>query len=161
MRKTALLLLVAALNPAVAVETGNTQLRAVQPGATAADPSTSEATDITAIDRVEAGYWGITVDELQRARRLMRGPRGAFSVSNISPVEVLGIHARSDAERDRYAELFAKLLHDDTQRVLAWQRAGDAAMQRLHPREKAIDFDRAPNAPTLPNWYFTPGGSAP
>ncbi|AKU12461.1 MAG: hypothetical protein AzoDbin1_03941 [Azoarcus sp.] len=160
MRKTVLFLLVAALHPAAAVETGHTQLRAVQPGTTAAYPSAPDATEVAAVDRVEAGYWGITLEELHRARRLMRGPRGAFSVATISPVEVLGIHARSDAERDRYAELFAKLLHDDTQRVLAWQRAGDAATRRLYPHGKAIDFGRAPNAPTLPNWYFTPGGAA-
>jgi hypothetical protein len=160
MRKTVLFLLVAALHPAAAVETGRTQLQGVQAGATAADPSAAEATDVAAIERVEAGYWGITLEELHRARRLMRGPRGAFSVSSISPVEVLGIHARSDAERDRYAEHFARLLHDDTQRVLAWQRAGDAAMRRLYPHDQAIDFGRAPNTPTLPNWYFTPGGAA-
>jgi len=161
MRKTVLFLLVAALHPAAAVETGHTRLRGVQPGTTGTAPSAAEATEVAAVDRVEAGYWAITVEELQRARHLMRGPRGAFSVSNISPVEVLGIHARSDAERDRYAELFTKLLHDDAQRVLAWQRAGDAAMRRLFPQDKAIDFGRAPNAPSLPNWYFAPGGAAP
>ena len=52
----------------------------------------------------------------------MQGPRGTFSSPQLSPIEALGIHARTDAERDRYAKLFAQVTYDDTQRVLAWSR---------------------------------------
>ncbi|MCB1918330.1 MAG: hypothetical protein KDG52_21780, partial [Rhodocyclaceae bacterium] len=83
-------------------------------------------------DLVEAQLWGLELAEIQRARQLMAGPRGAFSVANISPVEVLGIHARTPAERDRYAELFARMTYEDLQRVLAFQQAYDTALRRLN-----------------------------
>ena len=91
--------------------------------------------------------WGIELDDLQRARQLMRGPRGAFSVSNISPVEVLGIHARTPAEKRKYAELFARLMVEDSERVLAFQREYDAAVKRLYPDIKVVDF-RGQRVPT-------------
>ena len=61
----------------------------------------------------------------------MRGPRGAFSVANISPLEVLGIHAETPAERRAYADRLVKLLYEDTERVLAFEREVQAAWQRL------------------------------
>jgi hypothetical protein len=158
----ALALLIALTNVG-AVETGETRIDTVGRSATDAGRSDRLPTEVSRTDVLEAGYWGITLEELHRARHLMRGPRGAFSDPRISPVEVLGIHARSDAERDRYAALFAKLLHEDTDRVLAWQRAGDTAMRRLYPTDKVVDFSFGRPAgvgQTLPNWFFSPGGSA-
>ncbi|MDP1165713.1 integrating conjugative element protein, partial [Klebsiella pneumoniae] len=55
-------------------------------------------------DRILARIWGLTDDEMQRAQLLLRGPRAAFSVANLTPIEALGIHARNAAERKRYAE---------------------------------------------------------
>ena len=88
-----------------------------------------------------ANEWGITEAEWRRYRELMGGIRGSLSVSGISPVEVLGIHARSEEERRRYAELWARLRHDDAQRVLAFERAYQDAARRLFP-EPAIDHAR-------------------
>jgi len=158
----ALALLIALTNVG-AVETEETRIDTVGRSATDAGRSDRTPTEVSRTDVLEAGYWGITLQELHRARHLMRGPRGAFSDPRISPVEVLGIHARSDAERDRYAALFAKLLHEDTERVLAWQRAGDSAMRRLYPTGKVVDFSLGRPAgvgKALPNWFFSPGGSA-
>jgi integrating conjugative element protein (TIGR03759 family) len=91
------------------------------------------------IEQVEARYgrdelaqaWGLTAEEAERYEFLMRGPRGAFSVTNISPIEVLGIHADTPAERQHYAERLVRLLYEDTERVLAFERATQAAWQRL------------------------------
>lgn len=157
------LALLTALTNVGAVETGETRIDTVGRGAADVGRSEHARTEVSRTDVLEAGYWGISLDELHRARHLMRGPRGAFSDPRISPVEVLGVHARSDAERDRYAELFAKLLHEDTERVLAWQRAGDSAMRRLYPAGKVVDFSvgrPAGAGKTLPNWFFSPGGAA-
>lgn len=146
-----------------AVDTATTEVAATRRNTTDKASAAIPETSVSSTDVLEARYWGITVEELQRARILMRGPRGAFSDPRISPVEVLGVHARSDAERTRYGELFAKLLHDDAERVLAWQRAGTEAMRRLYPNDKVVDFSglRPANAKgkTLPNWFFTPGAN--
>ena len=112
------------------------------------------------LDVVAARYWGLTLEEMERAKLLMSGPRGAFSDPRISPVEVLGVHARSDAERTKYAELFARMLHEDTERVLAWNLAGSRAMQRMFPNEPVFDLGKGKSQGqgAIPNWYFAPAG---
>lgn len=156
-----LLLLVFA--DAGAVDTATTNVAATRRNTTDKASTGIPETSVSSTDVLEAGYWGITVEELHRAQILMRGPRGAFSDPRISPVEVLGVHARSDAERTRYGELFARLLHDDAERVLAWQRAGTEAMRRIYPNDKVVDFSSlrpaSTKGKTLPNWFFTPGAS--
>ena len=91
--------------------------------------------------RGRAQDWGLTEGELRRYQELMGGIRGSLSVAGISPVEVLGIHARNDDERRRYAELWARLRHEDAERVLAFERAYQEAARRLFP-EPAIDHAR-------------------
>ncbi len=54
----------------------------------------SEANGLTEADKVAGQIWGLSTEEMGRVKLLMKGPRGAFSVGNISPIEVLGIHAR-------------------------------------------------------------------
>lgn len=71
--------------------------------------------------------WGLTQNEYARYENLMKGIRGSISPDSISPLEVLGIHARSDAERDRYAKMWADQMEKDAERVLAFQRAYDEA----------------------------------
>ncbi|NMG16271.1 integrating conjugative element protein [Aromatoleum bremense] len=157
------LLLLPVLADVRAVDTATTEVAATRPGITDRQFAGTSDTGVSSTDILEARYWGITVEELQRARILMRGPRGAFSDPRISPVEVLGVHARSDAERTRYGELFARLLHDDAERVLAWQRAGTEAMRRLYPNDKVVDFSglrpASAKGKVLPNWFFAPGAS--
>ena len=74
----------------------------------------------------------------------MQGIRGSISPPTISPIEVLGIHARDDAERQRYAEAWARLMHEDAERILAFQRAYDVAAKRLYSNEPLIDITRLP-----------------
>lgn len=75
--------------------------------------------------------WGLAEQEARRYAALMRGPRGAFSVANISPLEVLGIHAETPVQRRAYADRLVRLLYEDTERVLAFERETQAAWQRL------------------------------
>jgi hypothetical protein len=96
------------------------------------------ATTITASDRAVSSLWEITPEEAMRVRLLMKGIRGTISVKNISPYEVLGIHARSEAERRQYAERFARMMVEDTQRVLAFNTAYLEAHERLYPGAKAM-----------------------
>jgi integrating conjugative element protein (TIGR03759 family) len=109
-------------------------------GAPAAFADTpARQTEQRPLEQVESRYardelahaWGLTTQEAERYEVLMRGPRGAFSVPSISPIEVLGIHADTPAERRQYAERLVRLLYEDTERVLAFERATQAAWQRL------------------------------
>jgi integrating conjugative element protein (TIGR03759 family) len=82
--------------------------------------------------------------EWRRYKQMMQGVRGSISPSTLSPIEVLGIHARDEAERQRYAEAWARAMHEDVDRILTFQRAYDAAGKRLYPNEPLIDIERLP-----------------
>ena len=127
---------------AQAAEPVQTRITATQPAPLAAEPNRVDAAHLQALDMEQARIWGLTVAEVQRARILMQPgtARAAFSSPNLSPIEALGIHAASDAERRRYAELFVKAVHADTERVLAWMASYATTYARLYPNEPAIDF---------------------
>lgn len=110
---------------------------------TSATTAQAAQTQVESADRTTARYWGLTLDDYRRYQALMKGVRGAISDPRISPIEVLGIHARDDAERRKYAEMFARMMADDTQRVLQFQLEYDRAFRRLHPKLVALDFGAA------------------
>ncbi|MBW8833033.1 MAG: hypothetical protein JF606_27350 [Burkholderiales bacterium] len=109
-------------------------------------PLPQTSTIWSANDSTLAQLWNLSVPEVQRARILMQGPRGAFSSPQLTPIEALGIHARTEAERDRYARLFAQVTYDDTQRVLAWSRVAQSELQRLAAGQDVLNFDNVPKA---------------
>lgn len=90
-----------------------------------------------------AQQWGLSVTEWQRYQTLMQGIRGSLS-PNLSPIETLGVHARTPAERRRYAEMWATEMQRDTARVLAFQREYNAAWQRLYPDLRMFDLASLP-----------------
>jgi hypothetical protein len=134
--------------PSGAAEAVQTRTGTTQPTASAATTLALDAARQQAADLERARLWGLTVEDIQRARMLMQpgSARAAFSSPNLSPVEALGIHARSDAERRKYAELFARALHADTERIVAWMATYSAIYARLYPNEPVIDF-RGRNLP--------------
>jgi hypothetical protein len=128
---------------AIAVDIGATQTAQSQPA-----PRTVTRTSASTISDEElAQVWSLTIPEVRRARMLMQGPRGAFSSPQLSPIEALGIHARTDAEREHYARLFARISYEDTLRVLAWSRSAQAEAQRLTAGQPVLNFADAPKAP--------------
>jgi integrating conjugative element protein (TIGR03759 family) len=108
-------------------------------------PSAIERSDLTASERARAEVWRLSATEWRRYRSLMEGIRGSISPATISPIEVLGIHARDDAERRRYAEQWAIMMREDAERILAFQRAYDQAGRLLYPGESLIDVARLPD----------------
>lgn len=102
-----------------------------------------ELSRLTDSERAQSRQWGLSEADWQRYKTLMQGVRGRLS-PNISPIEALGIHARTDDERQRYAEMWAKALREDTERVLAFQHAYDNAWKRLYGDEPLIDLSRLP-----------------
>lgn len=113
-------------------------------GARAPESRRSEVRATAVVESVveEAARWNITESEYARYQLLMRGFRGRVSAPRITPIEVLGIHAQSDAERRRYAELWVRLIREDTARVLEFSNAVHAAHQRYRPDEPLIDRGR-------------------
>ena len=111
---------------------------------TGKETSTSERSVLSASERTHARTWNLSETEWQRYRQLMQGIRGSISPETISPIEVLGIHARDEAERQRYADAWARAMHEDVDRILAFQRAYDAAGKRLYPNEPLIDVGQLP-----------------
>ena len=96
-------------------------------------------TDLDASERARATVWALDQAEWRRYRALMQGVRGSVSPATLSPVEVLGIHARDAAERQKYAEQWARLMREDAERILAFQQAYDEAQHRLFPQSQLID----------------------
>ncbi len=90
-------------------------------------------------DKVQRQQWALSETDWTRYKTLMQGIRGSISPANISPLEVLGTHARTDAERKKYAEQWVRMRHEDVERILAFQAAYDAADARLYPDEQFID----------------------
>lgn len=113
-------------------------------GSSTAVPSEVARTHADDTDRLVQQMWGLTAEEMRRSKVLALGPRGAFSVEKISPLEILGIHARTDAERRQYAERLARLFHEDVARSIAWNAEMAAAMARLYPNEPMVSFDGMP-----------------
>lgn len=102
-----------------------------------AAPSAAASHADTAGAGLARQQWGLDETEWQRYQVLMLGIRGSVSPSTLSPLEVLGIHARDDAERRKYAKRFAAMMREDVERILAFQAAYDAAAAELNPGRAA------------------------
>ena len=101
-------------------------------------------------DEQLARDWGLGSEEWARYRELMQGPLGVHS-PNIDPLAALGIEARSDEEQRRYAELQVQVEARRVEKLLAYQRAYDAAWQRLYPelRRVALPVADMASVPTI------------
>ena len=130
----------------VSVRLGLAALIAGSPlAAAAADTAPTEpaATQVeaAALDRTEiarAQLFGLSAEDWSRYRTLMQGPRGLWSPT-LDPVWVLGIHAETEAERARFAELAARREHERVAAELAFARAYAQAFERLYPGEPVMD----------------------
>ncbi len=100
---------------------------------------------------LDGSHWHLNAEEWERVETLKAEFRQYISDQQISPLEVLGIHARTDAERQRYARRWARLMIEDAERVLAFQRAYDVAVRDLVEEQPLIDLAHLPvRASTLP-----------
>lgn len=102
------------------------------------EPSTENVTGT----RFSRKQWQLTGTEWNRYLTLMQGVRGSISPKTLSPIEVLGVHARSDKERVKYARQWAEIMREDTQRVLAFQAAYNEAWREMNPTGEIIDVKK-------------------
>ncbi len=111
-------------------------------GAHAQEPSTKilvetnskhHSSDALPIDKaLLAQQWGLREEELDRFRTLMQGPLGTYS-PNLDPLSALGIEARTDIERQRYALLQVDAEAARVEKLLSYQRAYDQAWKDRYP----------------------------
>ncbi|MDP8185309.1 TIGR03759 family integrating conjugative element protein [Phocoenobacter skyensis] len=81
-----------------------------------------------------AREWGLTTEEWNKYLKLSKGERGFWS-PGLDPLTVLGTEAKTVAERERYARLLARKMHDRVEREIAFQLAYDKAFKELYPNE--------------------------
>ncbi len=138
--RTTLILLLAALHPPASAQQAPQQTSNVQPS------RASQSQIAHSQDARLAKEWGLREDEFARYRELMEGPLGIHS-PNLDPLSALGIEARSDEERQRYAALQVQAEARRVEKLLAYQRAYDEAWQRLHPGMQRVNLpDEKPGA---------------
>ena len=137
-----LILLLMALHLPVSAQQTPQQAANIQP------TRTSQSQITHSQDTRLARDWGLRDDEFARYRELMEGPIGVYS-PNLDPLSALGIEARSDEERRRYAELQVQVEARRVEKLLAYQRAYDEAWQRLNPGMQRVNLpDDKPGAAT-------------
>lgn len=119
-------LLVAALAPVAA---------SAAPGAGTVDSEVAES-EVRDSER-RAAAWNLSAEDWTRYEQLMRGRRGVWT-PGADPLLVLGAHARTAAERRRYAEAFVLAEHRRVEGELAFERAVQAAWARLFPGRPRI-----------------------
>jgi integrating conjugative element protein (TIGR03759 family) len=99
-------------------------------------------------DEKKAHEWGLKAEEWARYNELMQGPLGVHS-PGLDPLTALGIEARSDEERRRYATLQVQVEARRVDKILAYQRAYDAAWQQQFSGQPRVK-DLSGNAATDP-----------
>lgn len=89
-----------------------------------------------------AGSWNLSREDWTRYEELMRGRRGVWTPDG-DPLLVLGAHARTEAERRRYAEAFVLAEYQRVEGELAFERAVQAAWVRLFPGQLRVTEPKA------------------
>ena len=132
--------------PALAVPVGQSvSTTEIEKTSTVSHAAATTPLSMTELARSNA--WDLSEVEWRRYQSLMLGIRGSVSAANLSPIEVLGIHARDSAERRAYAERWARAMREDAERILAFQHAYDAAAKRLFMGQALINVGKLQTLP--------------
>lgn len=97
----------------------------------------------------EAAVWELTVEEEQRYVQLMQN-RSAIYYEGLrqTPIDILGLHARTEAEREHFAELSARQEAQKVAKNIAWNNAFHQAYNRLFQNVPVVGaFDLSPYSP--------------
>lgn len=100
--------------------------------------------------------WGLTREEWGRYEELKKSARGIWS-PNLDPLTMLGVEARNESERTRYAELLAKKEFQRTEKELAFQITYSRVFERLYPNMLPFKSDSTSTTSTATGriLYFT------
>lgn len=99
-----------------------------------------DITDEQDIDKVKlkkqdthtALVWELTDDDMRRYKLLMDNKSGVYYQGlRLTPLDILGINARNEAERERFADISAKFEAQKVAKNLAWNNAHFKAYQNI------------------------------
>jgi integrating conjugative element protein (TIGR03759 family) len=109
-----------------------------------------EKVNLTEKDKHHARVWGLTELEEKRYLLLMDNKSPVYYEGlRLTPIDILGINARNDAERDHFAEISANLEAAHVSKNIAWNNAFFKAYQKKVGNLKVIEnFDPRPYAPS-------------
>lgn len=110
----------------------NTQIQSTLSQAQSVQQSVEQQSGQSRLTENKWSEWGLTEQDWTRYEELKNGPQGIWS-PNLDPLTMLGIEARTENERNRYAELLARKEFERNEKILAFQLAYDQAFTRLYP----------------------------
>lgn len=110
-------------------------------GTTQEESSATRPTTMIITDQERRRLYGLTEEEWRRYHTILSGPRG-LGRPTLDPIMELGITARTEAERRRYAEIAVRQERARIDGELAFDRAYSDAWKRLYPNESLIDMAR-------------------
>ena len=97
----------------------------------------------------EASVWGLTEEEEKRYTLLMQN-RSSIYYRGLrqTPIDILGINARNETERNHFAEIAAKQEAQKVSKNIAWNNAFYKAYNKLYENIPVVgDFDPTPYSP--------------
>ncbi|STX50937.1 bile acid beta-glucosidase [Legionella busanensis] len=97
----------------------------------------------------EAKVWGLTIEEEKRYVFLMQN-RSQFYYKGLrlNPLDILGLNARNETERNHFAELAAAQEAQKVAKNIAWNNAFYKAYNKLFANISVVgDFDPTPYSP--------------
>jgi len=80
----------------------------------------------------KASRLGISLDDYEKYLAIMESHR-KFWTPNLHPINVLGSHANTDAERRRYAKMLARLEYERLKKELAFEAVYQEEFKKLYP----------------------------
>ncbi|QDP72177.1 TIGR03759 family integrating conjugative element protein [Legionella israelensis] len=97
----------------------------------------------------EAKVWQLTEAEEKRYIQLMQSRSGVYYQGlRMSPIDILGLNARDDGEREHFAELAAIQEAQKVAQNIAWNNAFYQAYNKLFKDVPVVgDFDPSPYSP--------------
>ncbi|HBC0466360.1 TPA: TIGR03759 family integrating conjugative element protein [Legionella pneumophila] len=97
----------------------------------------------------EAKVWGLSETEEKRYLQLMQSRSGVYYKDlRMTPIDILGLNARDDAEREHFASLAARQEAQKVAQNIAWNNAFYKAYNQLFKDVPVVgDFDPSPYSP--------------
>lgn len=94
------------------------------------------------IDKQYLDSWGITKEEYERYDYIQNNTARGYFTPNANPLVYLGIEARTERERRKYAEKVAKLEWDNHEKTKAFMNAVQEASVGIFGRGAALDIQK-------------------
>lgn len=105
--------------------------------------------ELNDVQKHEAKVWQLTDAEEKRYIQLMQSRSGVYYQGlRMSPIDILGLNARDDAEREHFADLAAKQEAQKVAQNIAWNNAFYQAYNKFFKDVPVVgDFDPSPYSP--------------